>query len=401
VVLNNLPATGIWTLTRNPGPVISTGSDSSTTISGLASGVYNFTLTNTLGCISAPSADIVIPAQPETPTAPVTGPITFPTCSLATGSVLLSGLPASGTWELNRNPDGIKTTGTGTGITISDLSPGTYNFTLTNAAGCNSDPSSQVTIPLQPGIPSVIITNPAAVCSPRKVDLTTALITAGSTPDLTFTYWTNINATIPLVTPTAASGGTYYIKGTTAEGCFDIKPVLVVVDSVPAANAGTDQVLEYEFVTQLDASLANELETGVWSIISGTGEFADNTYAKTTVNGLSPDRNEFLWTVTRGICPPSFDTVMIIVHDLELKTLITPNMDGRNDYFKLRGLSSSGKTELVIFDRRGAEVYKNDNYDNLWNGVDYNGKPLPEDTYFYFLKSENGKSDKGFIVIRR
>jgi gliding motility-associated-like protein len=76
-------------------------------------------------------------------------------------------------------------------------------------------------------------------------------------------------------------------------------------------------------------------------------------------------------------------------------------MDGRNDYFVLQELSKLGKTELVIFDRRGAQVYKNANYNNSWNGVDYNGNPLPDDTYFYVLKTEIGKTVKGFIVIRR
>jgi gliding motility-associated-like protein len=77
-------------------------------------------------------------------------------------------------------------------------------------------------------------------------------------------------------------------------------------------------------------------------------------------------------------------------------------MDGKNDYFVLRGLLETlGKTELIIFDRRGVQVYKNSDYDNSWNGVDYNGKALPDDTYYYVIKSENGKSLSGYVVIRR
>jgi gliding motility-associated-like protein len=105
--------------------------------------------------------------------------------------------------------------------------------------------------------------------------------------------------------------------------------------------------------------------------------------------------------VSNGYCPPVGDTINITVNDFVIPTLITPNMDGRNDYFVLRGLSTLGKTELVIFDRRGAQVYKNMNYDNLWNGVDYNKNPLPDDTYFYVIKTANGKSISGYIVIRR
>jgi gliding motility-associated-like protein len=92
---------------------------------------------------------------------------------------------------------------------------------------------------------------------------------------------------------------------------------------------------------------------------------------------------------------------MINVNGFIIPTLITPNMDGRNDYFVLRGLATLGKTELVIFDRRGVQVYRNMNYDNLWNGVDYNNKPLPDDTYFYVIKPANGKSISGYLVIRR
>ena len=60
-----------------------------------------------------------------------------------------------------------------------------------------------------------------------------------------------------------------------------------------------------------------------------------------------------------------------------------------------------GKTELVIFDRRGVKVFQNLNYDNKWDGVDYNNNDLPDDTYFYVLKTQNGKSLSGYIVIRR
>ncbi|WP_052257269.1 T9SS sorting signal type C domain-containing protein [Flavobacterium sp. AED] len=75
------------------------------------------------------------------PSAPSVGTITPPTCALPTGSVVLSGLPATGTWTLN--PGGI--TGTGTNATISGLSAGTYNYTVSNGT-CTSLASSNVVI---------------------------------------------------------------------------------------------------------------------------------------------------------------------------------------------------------------------------------------------------------------
>ncbi len=97
-------------------------------------------------------------------------------------------------------------------------------------------------------------------------------------------------------------------------------------------------------------------------------------------------------------CPKATDEVIIEVQDLIVPSLITPDMDGKNDYFVLRGITSLGKTELVIFDRRGAKVYWHKNYDNTWNGIDHKSNPLPDDTYFYVIKTESGKSISGFVV---
>ena len=52
VTLSGLPATGTWTI--NPGGV--TGTGTSTTITGLSSGTYTFTVTNSNGCVSIASS---------------------------------------------------------------------------------------------------------------------------------------------------------------------------------------------------------------------------------------------------------------------------------------------------------------------------------------------------------
>jgi len=80
------------------------------------------------------------------PTSPIVGTITQPTCTLSSGSVVLSGLPASGTWTLTRTPGNITTTGSGTSTTISGLTSGTYTYTVTNSNSCISSASNNIVI---------------------------------------------------------------------------------------------------------------------------------------------------------------------------------------------------------------------------------------------------------------
>lgn len=63
VVLNNLP-TGTWTLTRSPGGIETTGSGTSTTITGLNTGTYKYTV-EVADCTSPISSEIVISHQPN------------------------------------------------------------------------------------------------------------------------------------------------------------------------------------------------------------------------------------------------------------------------------------------------------------------------------------------------
>jgi gliding motility-associated-like protein len=399
--LTGLPEAGPWTITRNPGGALTTGSGKTAILSGLTSGTYSMTVTNSAGCTSVASANVIISPQPIAPTPPLIGTITQPNSGQNTGSVQLNGLPESGTWTLTINPGNLTVSGSGVTKTISGLSVGTYSSTVTISSGCTSVPSLSFTITAPAG-PELIVTNPAKVCAPKTVDLTSPDITAGSTPNLSFTYWLNAGATVLYSTPTMASDGTYYIKGTGSDGLFTIKPVTVSVYNIPQANPGPDQILTNVSVTTLNAQLINKYETGFWSLISGSGEILDMTNPKSTVTGLSKGKNIFSWTVSNGVCPASSKSIFIDVRDHALQSLITPNMDGKNDFFILKGTDNSGKIELVIFDRRGAEVYKNNNYDDSWNGVDFNGRPLAEDTYFYLVKTDNGTPPiKGYIVVRR
>lgn len=83
----------------------------------------------------------------------------------------------------------------------------------------------------------------------------------------------------------------------------------------------------------------------------------------------------------------------------------TPNGDGINDLWMVTsGVGCTTNIGVKVHNRYGALVYKNDNYDNGWNGT-YNGKPLADGTYYYVITYRliNGVSMtvKGNVTIIR
>ncbi|MRR21970.1 hypothetical protein EG830_03200, partial [bacterium] len=179
VTLSGLPANGTWTLTRSPGGIVTTGTGTSTLITGLEPGTFTYTVTNAEGCTSGASAAIVVIAGPDIPGAPVPGSVTQPSCNISTGSVVMSGLPGTGSWTLTRLPDGVTYSGTGTSTTLTGLEAGTYTFTVRNSEGCVSAPSTPVTMNPQPSTPTAPV--PGTITQPT-CDLPTGSVILNSLP---------------------------------------------------------------------------------------------------------------------------------------------------------------------------------------------------------------------------
>ena len=135
------------------------------------------------------------------------------------------------------SPSGLSIDGATGAITPSTSVPGTYtvSYNVSAAGGCGDvTATTSVTVNLTP---LLVITDPVPVCTPNTADITDSSVTAGSSAGLTLSYWTDAGATIPYLTPTTAGAGTYYIKGVSVSGCFNIKPVTVVVVPLPTTPA--------------------------------------------------------------------------------------------------------------------------------------------------------------------
>jgi hypothetical protein len=277
------------------------------------------------GCSAAASSRTInVIAKPTTATVGTTQNI----CASLTTASLGGNVPTvgTGTWTQFSGP-GTSTfsavnTGTST-ATASVIGTYVYRWTISNGS-CTSVADITVNYYINP---TVTITNPVAVCSPSTVDLTTTSVTAGSTAGLTYTYWTNFGATTAYSTPTAATAGTYYIKGTTAAGCFAISSVTVTVNSLPAIVAlgqPSDSTVCVEGDTSFSVTASGTGLTYQWEVstdggtnfsnLTNTGVYTNVTAATMNITAATTAMTNYQYRcVVTGTCTPAVTSNAVVL----------------------------------------------------------------------------------------
>jgi len=178
-------------------------------------------------------------------------------------------------------------------------------------------------------------------------------------------------------------------------GCNNINTNITAFKTAP--NAGQDQtVFQYETVS-LTATGA-----GVWAQAPGDPlnvAITNPSTDSTTVTGLNTlGTYHFIYTNANACA----DTVAITVlaAGIAIPNIFTPNGDGKNDVFEIKGLESYPGSQLLVFNRWGNEVYNADNYLNNWNG-----SGLAEGTYYYILNRREHTGSittfKGWVFLKR
>ena len=231
---------------------------------------------------------------------------------------------------------------------------------------------------------SGIANNDGVICNGATATLTASGGTSYS--------WSSGETTAAITKGTA---GTYTVTVTNANGCTDTEAATITVNTLPTAaititdNSGianNDGIIFNGATATLTASGGTSY---IWSSGETTAAITKGTAGTYTV------------TVTdaNGCANEASAEVIISVYDPFVPSVITPNGDGKNDYFKISEII--GQVELIIFNRWGNEEYTNGNYLNDWDGRNNKGVELPNDTYFYILKFERGKIIKGSVLIKR
>lgn len=171
-----------------------------------------------------------------------------------------------------------------------------------------------------------------------------------------------------------------------------------------SADAG-----EYQVVCVSRAQLHSHgfvLGQGTWTVVPpGVATIANPNADETEVSNLQAGTTLFLWEVVNGACAAS-DTVSVLLEgpcELELPSGFSPNGDGFNDGYFIRGIEGYPLNYFRVFNRWGNEIFYKENYVNSdWTGLNKDGDPLPEGTYFVILEIKNSDIRKTtYVDLRR
>lgn len=222
-------------------------------------------------------------------------------------------------------------------------------------------------------IPDLDLGDDAAICQGDELILTS--------PEGTRYLWSN-NTTDQSTTITAPG---YYSLILFTGGCIDYDTIFVNLNENPVNILPGDTILCSYLGVDLDAGddgISYEWSTG-------------STSQVINVN----DEEVFVVTITNAEGCTTIGEVEVNAcsNNLEIPNLITPNGDGHNDNWIIETIYSYPGNSVEIYNRNGALLFSQTNYDNSWNG-----DGLPATTYYYVIEFNNGGNKQyGSISIVR
>lgn len=182
----------------------------------------------------------------------------------------------------------------------------------------------------------------------------------------------------------------------------DANPLLVLGDSTSTLAAGKADTILVVINVSSNGSTTTFLNSVFAQAISKAGKVSDTStnglVADLNGNGNPTDLNEREATPLN--LPISNQSVFI-------PEGFSPNGDGINDLFVIRGLNGV-VVSLEVYNRWGNLVYKNDDYHNDWDGkpntgvlVGSDANGLPDGTYYYVIRTSDGRKFVRYMTINR
>ena len=142
--------------------------------------------------------------------------------------------------------------------------------------------------------------------------------------------------------------------------------------------------------------------------IKWTWDFGDNKGTSTNKNPVYSYAKSGIYFVKEIVdnngCIDSITKEIIIIEDLVVPNVFTPNNDGINETFTLQAYGITN-IDIHIYDRWGLEVYNKIAEKIFWDGRTNAGLDVPTGTYYYVMKATTiagvTQSYKGFLEVLR
>lgn len=267
-----------------------------------------------------------------------------------------------------------------TGAIAQGLSPGTYFVTITDANGCSTSDSAAISLSSSL---SVTITASGANCGGNDGE---AMVFATGGP-LPYSYLWSDSSTVDSLTGITA--GTYQVTVSDNSGC--VKFLSVEVGTKPPKIS--KYIIHESCEGKSDGSVAI-------TISEGTSPYSyhwSNEEATEDIAGLQ--QGIYQLTVTDSAGCSSIDSAIVellAANCLNIPSGFTPNGDGKNDLWKIRGVEEFPDIMVEIFNRWGTKVFSSKGYKEPWDGGG-----LPSASYYFIITLNDEQPITGTVTILR
>lgn len=298
-------------------------------------------------------------------------------------------------------------------INVAGSNSGTYPITYSTNGTCPNSSLSNITVnPLPRANTS---SNILMDCGSRSISIDAS----GSSSGAGITYlWNTVDGNIvsgnTTTNPSINQIGTYYITVTDNNGCSASDTTVVITSSiVPIASFTTNPSIltgPAPLIVELNNTSQNS-NTYVWDL--GDGSPLLNTDSSTYTFTNPGTYLVILSSSNNGSCGDTASVIVRVTEPLNnddafmIPQGFSPNGDGTNDQFVIKGLSKYPDNKISIFNRWGNKVYEAIPYSNDWDGTVTKGlhigdNILPVGTYFYVIDLGDGSKEiKGNIYLNK
>ncbi len=133
----------------------------------------------------------------------------------------------------------------------------------------------------------------------------------------------------------------------------------------------------------------------------------DKAKTTSTVNLSATTEFEVMVTDANTGCFAWGSKIIYVEEDeddlLDIFNAFSPNGDGVNDIWPIRGIENFPANEVKIFNLWGDKIREFKGYNNeniMWDGTNDKGNLVPGGTYYYVISLTGNKSYTGWIHIK-